>query len=293
MQFRSLGRTGLSVSAIGFGGAPIGIPEYLSHEDRDSEAFQISAIQAIREAVDLGINYFDTAPGYGDGRSERLLGAGLEGRRDNVVLATKHLFRLGQTWGDRTIELKQSLARLRTSWVDVLQLHGSVWDSASASGLLRSDILDWMESVREAGLVRCIGITAEAPSGGLERLLESGRFDLLEIAYNFIYQASCDYQRQPTGVIPLAKSLGVAVTTMRPTTCGVLQKLLSLEFDQIDRDRITELAIRFVLSTPEVDCVIVGMRDKQEVQRNARLVDMDPIDLRWLHDRFDESRGRP
>ena len=85
MEYRVLGATGLEVSAIGSGGAPIGIPDYLSHEDRDSAAFRTHAIEAIREAVTYGINYFDTAPGYGDGRSEVLLGEALEGLRERTA----------------------------------------------------------------------------------------------------------------------------------------------------------------------------------------------------------------
>ena len=77
MEHRNLGRTGLKVSRIGFGGAPIGLEDYLTKGDRDSPEFRRQAIAALREAAALGINYFDTAPGYGDGRSERLIGAAL------------------------------------------------------------------------------------------------------------------------------------------------------------------------------------------------------------------------
>jgi aryl-alcohol dehydrogenase-like predicted oxidoreductase len=80
VEYRTLGRTGLRVSVVGFGGAPIGIPGYLGSEDRDSDAFQTEAVAALREALARGINYFDTAPGYGDGRSERLFGQALEDR---------------------------------------------------------------------------------------------------------------------------------------------------------------------------------------------------------------------
>jgi aryl-alcohol dehydrogenase-like predicted oxidoreductase len=292
MEYRTLGKTGLRVSAIGFGGAPVGIADYLSHEDRDSKAFQSAATQAIGAAVARGINYFDTAPGYGDGRAERLLGDALAGQRDQVVLATKYAFSPGRTADADTDALRQSLARLRTDYVDVLQLHGGTFDDATADAILSSGVLDWADTMREQGLCRHLGITAEGPSGALERLLRTGRFAVIEMAYNVIYQAACDYQRQPPrGIIPLARSLGMGVTTMRPTTCGVLQRLIAAEFPEIDRDRLTQLAIRFVLSTPEVDCVVVGMRTDAEVAANAALAEdtAGRLDLRRLHNRFAES----
>jgi aryl-alcohol dehydrogenase-like predicted oxidoreductase len=288
MDYRELGRTGLKVSRIGFGGAPIGISNYLSPEDRSSDEFRARAIEAISAAVVGGINYFDSAQAYGDGRSERIIGEALAGFRNQVVLATKFLFQDGKPNDLYSRDLQHSLERLKTDYIDVLQVHGNVWDDQTADRLLGSGVLDWADSQREKGLVRFIGITAEGPSGGLERLVKSGRFDVLEIAYSVIYQATCDYQRAPTGIIPLAKSLGIGVTVMRPTTCGVLQKLLRSAFPELDTGRITELAINFVLSTPEVDCVVVGMRNPEEVRANIALAEDTSrrLDLTWLHDRF-------
>ncbi len=288
MEYHVLGRTGLKVSALGFGGAPIGIPRYLTPEDRDSETFRAMSLAALREAVARGINYFDTAPGYGDGRSESLLGEALESDRDRIFLATKYPFLPTGTPAQYTENLKRSLERLRTDYVDVLQLHGGVYDEAQADRVLASGVLDWADTMRAQGLCRFTGLTAEGPSGALERLLHTGRFDLIEIAYNLIYQATCDYQRAPTGIIPLAKSLGMGVTTMRPTTCGFLQKLLGAAFPEIDQDKLTRLAINFVLSTPEVDCAVVGMRNAQEVAANVALAEdtSSRLNLTALHDRF-------
>jgi hypothetical protein len=288
LQYRVLGRTGLRVSAIGFGGAPIGIPGYLSHENRDSDAFRATAIAALREAVARGINYFDTAPSYGEGRSERLYGEALELHRDRVVLATKYPFQDGAMPQQYTEGLRQSLERLRTKAVDVLQLHGGFFDDALADRILSSGVWAWVDEMRAKGLCRFAGITAEGPSGALERLLRTRRFDVIEVGYNLIYQCTCDYQRTPAGIIPLARSLGMGVTTMRPTTCGFLQKLLGGVFPGIDTQELTRLAINFVLSTPEVDCVVVGMRNPQEVADNVELAEdtTSRLDLRALHDRF-------
>ena len=289
MEYRTLGKTGMKVSAIGFGGAPIGLPGYLSPEDRDSEAFHAQAREALRAAVAGGINYFDTAPGYGDGRSERLFGEVLEDKRAQVILATKYPFREGQTAARYTEELERSLERLRTDHVDVLQLHGGVFDDAQAERIVQSGVLDWADDMRAKGLCRFTGITAEGPSGALERLLRSGRFAVLEMAYNLIYQAACDYQRTPTGILPLAKSLGMGVTTMRTATSGFLQKLFRVAFPDIDPAQLTRLAIQFVLSTAEVDCAVVGMRNAREVAENIAVAEdrIGRLDLAALHNRYD------
>src|SRR6266545_5974740 len=123
MQYRTLGRTGLRVSEVGYGGAPIGIPNYNEVWDPAAEAETWSVLAAVRRAVEVGINYFDTAPGYGHGRSEEVLGEALDGRRDRVVIATK------TPWKKRSQEwiidgVEHSLQRLRTDHIDVLQLHG-------------------------------------------------------------------------------------------------------------------------------------------------------------------------
>jgi len=288
METRTLGRTHLKVSRLGFGGAPAGLAGYLTDDDRDSDAFRAGVIAAIREAVRLGVNTFDTAPGYGQGRGERLFGEALEGVRDQVVLATKYGFDRSQPAERYTEGLLESLRRLRTDRVDVLQFHGGTFDDGLAEEVLASGVLDWARRMQADGLTRFTGITAEGPSGGLERILHTGKVDVLEIAYNAIYQSCCDYQREPTGIIPLAKSLGLGVTTMRPTTCLALPRLLAAEFPEIDARRVVRLAINFVLSTPEVDCVLVGMRTDDEVRRNVALAeDLDArIDLRALHERY-------
>src|SRR5687767_5349719 len=133
MQTRTLGRTGLVVSAIGFGGAPLGLTNYLSAYDPRQAADRESAINAILRAIELGITYFDTALAYGDGESERILG---EARRraaqrgldvhSRMLLATK--VPAGQRTYEGVIESAEtSLRNLGVDHLDVFQLHGSAW----------------------------------------------------------------------------------------------------------------------------------------------------------------------
>ncbi|MGD2175938.1 MAG: aldo/keto reductase, partial [Candidatus Brocadiaceae bacterium] len=273
MEKRALGKTGMRVSAIGFGGAPLGLQGYLDAEDKSSAAFERRAQAAVVTAFELGINFFDTAPGYGDGRSEEIIGRALEEHRDEVLLATKfHQWREEDPGGARET-FERSLRLLRTDHVDLLQVHGGLFTDRDADLLLGSPVLDWARRERERGRCRHLGITAETTSGALERLLQTGIFETLQIAYGFIYQCHCDYQRGPKGIIPLARDLGIGILSMRTATSGFLQRVLTAEFPRLSAEAVTELAIRFVLSTPEVDCALVGMKRAEEVVANVRLAE--------------------
>jgi aryl-alcohol dehydrogenase-like predicted oxidoreductase len=289
---RILGRTGIEISAIGFGGAAIGIDNYLTGESRRSDDVMQRAHDAIATALDEGITYFDTAPGYGTGLSESIIGEATKTRRKGITIATKVGVKPGQSPGDWTRSVERSRERLQADTLDLVQFHGNSWTNDGAEWVLSGGVLDWLEGARQRGLTRFIGITAEVPSAGLDRLIATGRFDVLQMAYSVIYQGACDYQREPFGPIPQAKALGMGVTSMRTATSGVLQKLLKCEFPELDDDRITRLAIRFSLSTAEVDCPLIGMRTPEEVRTNAAIA-RDPaalIDLHKVHDFFD---GRP
>lgn len=292
LEHRPLGSTGLVVSRLGFGGAALGIENYLVDERRDDDAVQARAREALAAALAAGITLFDTAPGYGFGRAERIYGEVLAASRDRIVLATKVKVQPGTGPDDWTRSVAASLDRLRTDRVDLLQLHGMSWPDDLAAWVLEAGVLDWLDTIRARGWTRATGITAEVPSGGLERLIDTRRLDVLQMAYSIIYQGACDHQRAPFGPIPRARDLGMGILTMRGATSGVLQKLLRTEFPELDDGRITRLALRFVLSTPQVDAALIGMRTPEEVRTNVALA-ADPsarIDVAGLHDFFD---GRP
>jgi aryl-alcohol dehydrogenase-like predicted oxidoreductase len=289
---RRLGRTGLMVSPIGFGGAVIGLQNYLSPSNRDDPAFRAGAAAAIAAALDEGVTLFDTAPGYGDGRSERIMGEALAGRREGVVLATK--VRVAPEGGpdEWTRSVAASLERLRSDRVDLLQLHGSSWPDELADWVLAAGVPAWLDDMRRRGWCRHAGITAEATSGGLERLLRSGAFETLQVVYNILTMGMCDHYRAPFGIIPLARALGLGVIAIRAATSGILPKLMALELPGLDRQRLTRLALRWVLSTPEVDCTLIGMTEAGEVRANCALA-RDPgarIDIKAILDGYD---GRP
>lgn len=287
IETRVLGRTGLAVSRLGFGGAPLGIANYLSEQDRDSPAFRSEALHAVGAAVAGGVTYFDTAASYGAGRSEALLGEALEPHRGRVVIATKFKAPEGATPEGLTEGLRASLDHLRTRHVDVLQLHGLHFDDALADRLLASCVPGWLAEMRARGLIRFSGITAETSSGALERLLRSGHFDVLQAQYSAAATGSCDRRWGVAGIIPLARSLGLGVCTMRSLGSGFLLRLLRTEFPDLDAGRLARTLLRFALSTPELDCVLLGMQTEAEVRENLVLAAADAprLDLDALFDR--------
>jgi uncharacterized protein len=272
MDYRQLGRTGWSVSAIGFGGSAVGIQGYIDGQDRDSEAFRTEAKAALIAALDRGINYFDTAPTYGEGRSERLFGEVLAPVRSRILLGTKFRWTEATTPQQLDEILGGSLERLKTPYVDLLQCHGLNITDEDARRMLSSFLPDWLSGVKARGLARQVGFTAESPSAGVERLLRSGLFATMQVGYNVMSTGACDYRWGPFGVIPLARELGIGVLSMRTSTSGLLQRLFRAEFPELDTRKLTRMAIQFALSTPELDCALVGMQSVADVREAAALL---------------------
>ena len=285
MEYKIFGRTGMKVSVIGCGGAVLGIPFYLAHEDTNDPTVQSVFILALERAVELGINYFDSAPGYGNGVGETTMGGALSKYRDKIYLASK----VTDTGSPSEIRssVEQSLRRMNTEYLDVIQFHGGYFNDKEADNILNGGPLETLEKLRNEGKVKFIGVTAEVPTGSLERMLTSKRFDVLQICYNLANQLSCDHSRQCRGICAIAEENNMGIVTMRTATSGFMQKLLKREFG-LDEDAVTQMCIKYVLSTPEIDVALVGMRNPKEVEINVALAnDVDNrYDLDELHNRF-------
>lgn len=280
MQYRVLGRTGLTVSEIGLGGAPFGITNYNEVWDPWSEAAERSSLETIHAALDHGINYIDTAPGYGEGRSEELIGKVLGARRDAGFVATKTEWQ-GRTKAQVIERCEGSLRRLQTDYLDVLQLHGGDYRPDDVDYILHGGPLDGLQALQQAGKVRFIGLTAEEPVT-LRPFLATGLFDVVQIKYNLIYQAAWH------NAIPEAQAAGCGIVLMRSLTSGIFQKLMRWADPEIDRRiDLHALALQYVLSDARISCALLGMRRAAEVLRNGAIADDTSrrIDLEWLHQR--------
>jgi aryl-alcohol dehydrogenase-like predicted oxidoreductase len=286
MRYRTLGRTELQVSEIGVGGAQFGLTNYMGEWDANSDEAQHATTATVRRALELGYNYFDTAPGYGDGRSEALVGNALQGHRDQAIIATK--VSSGQ-WTPEGIRasVEASLRRLRTDTIDVIQFHDGWYHPDQVEQILHRGGLETFQRLKQEGKVRFIGFTAEGPSAGVEALIATGAFDTMQIRYSLLYEHPSDWENNE-GVIRQADARGMGIVLMRPLTSGVFQRLMADTFPEIDVLDVGRLLLNYVLSDPYVDVALIGMREPRFVDLNNDISDdvASRIDLAALHDRY-------
>ena len=258
------GRTGLTVTRLALGGYPFGGVNRARGWDPFTPEGRATAVRTIHAALDAGISYLDTAPGYGKGLSEEIIGEATRGRRARFALATKVGYG-GLSAADVTRSVEASLKRLGTETVDVIQFHGGMYSPQDVDHILQDGLLDALLELKRKGRVRFVGFTVEEPWTA-RPLIASGRFDVVQVRYNLIYQSAALH------VLNEARQADLGVAVMRPLTSGIFQRLaehLAPEWDSA-RD-LTEVALKFVLSDSRVHVANVGMRWPEEVERNVAL----------------------
>jgi len=235
---RSLGATGVTVPVLGYGTAPLG----------KSDVSREHAERCLNHAIDRGITYLDTSPDYG---SEPHVGAVMQSRRDEVFLATK----VNRRSSDGVVEeLKESLDRLQTSHVDLIQVHAvNAWadleqvlaPDGAVAGLLRA---------REQGLVRFIGITGHARPELLGYALEHYPFDTVLVALGMADRLVTSPE---TFVLPRAVQRNIGVIAMKVFGHGTFTR--------------RDLALRYSLGLPGVSLAIIGMDNVDQIDANVEL----------------------
>jgi predicted aldo/keto reductase-like oxidoreductase len=162
--------------------------------------------------------------------------------------------------------LEDSLRRLRTDHVDILQLHGGMFTADDVRHILEGGPLDGLRQARDQGKTRFIGFTAEEPWTA-RPLIASGAFDVVQLRYNLIYQSAALHALND------ARDAGLGVAVMRPMTSGILQRILGFLKPEWPSEDIYAAALQFVLSDSRVHVANVGMRWPDEVDRNVDLVE--------------------
>ncbi len=239
MEQRVLGRTKLKVSALGFGGIPI------------QTISKTQAVAVVRRALDLGINFIDTARAYTT--SEERIGEAIRGQRDKCVLATKTVARSGD---QAKKDLKTSLSLLKVSSVDLYQLHNINSEEALSQVMQKGGSLEALKAAQREGKMDYIGITSHRPTV-LIQAMKSGEFDTVKVPLNYVEHTPL------RELIPLANKLDIGTIAMKPLGGGAF-------------DNATE-ALRFVLMMP-VSTVIPGVSSVSEVEQNAALMSK-PLEL--------------
>ena len=231
MQYRMLGRTGLRVSEIGFGCGNVG--GLMTRDGHDEQ------LDAVRHALSLGINYFDTARAYGEGKSETNLGRVLDEIGEEIVLSTKVRLEsdaLGDIASATVAHADQGLARLGRDSVDLMQLHTRLvnrredgrFGMTPAEVLGPGGVIEGFKRLRDRGRVGFFGFTGLGDVEAIDALVEGGEFDSFQAYYNLLNPSAgrsvpdgfsaLDYRR----VIDRAAAQGMGVVVIRVLAAGVL-----------------------------------------------------------------------
>jgi predicted aldo/keto reductase-like oxidoreductase len=282
MEYVQLGKTGRQVSRLGFGGAVAGIKNYLRAHDPEHANSREKVIDAIQAALDAGITFFDTAPVYGDGLSEELIGIGLEGvPSEKLFIATKM-----NSWGEVHVKrsVEESLERLKRDYIDLVQIHGTTYSQETTRKILQKN--GWAEQLlrlKEEGLIKYSGFTSEDQNVAVYKMIESGYFDTVQLCYNFIFQHPYDANRK-CGTIYEADKRGMGIIVMRAATSMLFQKWIQI-VNPANTFNYTPALIQFPLSNPLVDVVLVSMSSRQRVMENVAICEdhSGRIDIDALH----------
>jgi len=277
MQKRTLGRTGLAVSPIALGGSPFGYVHKTADWDPYGEPGRRTAIATIHHALDRGINYIDTSPLYGKGHSETLIGEVMKARREECVLATKVWYEQGRQGAIDSVH--ESLERLQTDYIDIVQIHGRMYTNADHEHIVKGGPLDALRAMRDAGKIGFIGITTEEPWTVIPFLDRSTDVDVYQIAYNLIYQAAARH------FLIDATKTNAGVVTMRTMCSGVFQLAAHhLAPNWQAAHDLYEVSLKFVLSDSRVHSGLIGMRSPEEIDRNVAIAEsfVPPFDMAQL-----------
>lgn len=289
MEYRVLGKTGLNVSVISYGASPLG--------DEFRKTDPAEGVRAVHCAIDQGMNYFDVSPYYGRTLAEERLGIALEGKRDKIYLATK----CGRYDSDRfdfsaeriTASIDESLKRLRTDYVDVLQAHDIEFGDCNQ---IIEETVPALRKIQASGKARFVGITG-LPLKIMRKVAEAAEVDT--------FLSYCRYNLMITDLddllTPFARENGIGLINASPLHMGILTERGSpdwhpapdkvkqagarvVEICQKHGVRVADVALRFCLDHPHLATTLVGMSRVGHVETNIRVVDTtaDPELLREI-----------
>lgn len=308
MNYRPLGKTGINVSEISFGTWAIG-GSWGQTDERES-------LRALDKAMDEGVNFFDTADVYGDGKSERLLAQATKGKEDRVHIATKFC-RAGDihdpaTYSEMRVRdwCEASLKRLNRETIDLYQIH-----CPPLAILMEGSVFGVLDKLQAEGKIRAYGVSVESVEEGLFCLEKSG-VQALQIIYNI-------FRQKPLAeLLPKAQEHGVGLLVRLPLASGLLtgkftgdtkfeaedhrnfnrdgqqfnvgETFAGLPFEKgvelsrelawiaEGRESMTRAALRWILDQPEITCVIPGFKNVRQVEDNLAAQDVPAFNTEEL-----------
>jgi aryl-alcohol dehydrogenase-like predicted oxidoreductase len=267
---RPLGRTGAQVSILGLGGSHLG-------DVRDPD----EAVRIVHEAIDAGVDFFDDAWEYHDGRSEEVLGRALKGKRDQVFLMTK-VCTHGRDARVAMQQLDDSLRRLDTDHLDLWQIHECIYDDDPQLHFAKGGVVEALTRAKQQGKVRFVGFTGHKdPSIHLAMLAHGYPFDAVQMPLNCFDGTFRSFE---TAVLPEAVRAGIAPIGMKSLTGAG---------DPIREGIVTiEEALRYAMSVPGVATTVSGVDSRDVLHQNLAIADgfepMSPAEMDALRQRVRE-----
>ena len=264
MIYRELGRTGYKVSQLGFGA--MRLP--MVGEGEDARIDRELAIPMIHAAFEAGVNYIDSAVGYGNRDSQRAVGDALKGWRDRIVVSTKNgEYEDEKIWWQN---LEDSLERLQIDSIDIYNHHGIRWERYTQ--FVEPNVGHWMRRARDQGMIKHISTSFHDTNENLINLIETGYPESITLQYNML-------DRQLEEGIALAHERGIGIAVMGPVGGGRLGVSSPVLRELVPGvERVPELALRFVLSNPNVSLALSGMSTMEQVLENVATAS-DPVGL--------------
>ena len=256
MHYRTLGRTGLRVSLLGFGAMRLPMRE--GNVDRDL------AIPMIHRAFEAGVNYIDSAVFYCNDDSQRVVGEALKGWRDKIVVSTKnHHYdkKDKKTWWTN---LENSLARLQVESLDIYNFHGLNWNAFTENVDGPDGFYKEMLKARDQGLIKHISFSFHDTCDNLVKLVDTGMFESVTCQYNLL-------DRSNERGIEHAHASSMGVVIMGPVGGGRLGETGGSMASMLPGGIAStpELALRFVMANPNVTVALSGMTTMQHVVENV------------------------
>ena len=260
MQYRTLGSTGIKVSALGFGAMRL-------PTQPDRKVNRAEAVCVIHRAFELGVNYIDTAHGYHGGESEEVVGEALKGWRDRVTVSTKNPYKQssGAEWRKN---LETSLRRLGVDCIDLYLYHFLSWTEVSGPMAVAGGPIEEAQKAKKEGKIRFLSFSCHDKPENVHRLIDTGELESMLVQYNLL-------DRQYAECLQHAHEAGLGTAVMGPVGGGRLGTPSEVISRATGRSRTVETALRFVLANPNVDVVLSGMESKQMVDENVATVERD------------------
>lgn len=285
MKYRQLGSTGIKVSEVGFGAWQLG-------NARDWEGMENNqAIKLVHEALEQGCNFFDTAPNYGGGNSESLLGKALTGRRSEAVINSKFGYHPDNTLNFDSQKIRSSvensLRRLKTDYLDSILLHNPPFEILTGV----TDHFDVLESLKQEGKIRAYGASVDS-AREMDELIRNTGSQVIEVMFNIFHQ-------EPRKAFKKAAEKNVGLIVKVPLDSGWLSgkygensiftdirsrwsreqlkkraELLPVLKEMLEPgESLVQLALRYILNYQEVSTVIPGNKNLEQLIENLSASD--------------------